>query len=89
VHSGVSVGGNHASVVRQAKVATRSRPRTRWAARHRVAKQRRDDAERIRILRVKKLVFLEAGMLRQRAADLEREVEEEEAGLIGKMCRQS
>jgi hypothetical protein len=34
------------------------------------------------MLQVAKLIFLEAELLRQRAADLEREVGEEEAGLI-------
>jgi hypothetical protein len=55
------------------------------AARQQVAQQRRDNAERIRIVQVKKLVISEAALLRQRAADLEREMEEEEAGLTGKM----
>ena len=35
------------------------------------------------MLQVEKLIFLEAELLRQRAADLEREVGEEEAGLMG------
>jgi hypothetical protein len=74
----VSVGGDHVPVLKTSQVCTSD---ALEAARQRVAQQRRDDAERIRIFQVKKLIISEAGLLRQRAADLEREAEEEEAGL--------
>jgi hypothetical protein len=80
------VGGDHAPVLTTSN-ACPSDPASDAleAARQRVAQQHRDDAERIRIFQFKKLMLFEAGLLRQRAADLEREVEEEEAGLTGKM----
>jgi hypothetical protein len=83
---GVSVGSHHAPILKASQVCS-SDPASDAleAARQRAAQQRCDDAERIRIFQVKKLIVSEAGLLRQRAADLEREVEEEEAGSTGKM----
>jgi hypothetical protein len=82
---GVSVNGDHAPTQKTSQVCSSDPPSDAVeAARQRVAQQRRDNAERIRIFQAKKLISLEAGLLRQRAADLEREAEEEEAELTGK-----
>jgi hypothetical protein len=55
------------------------------AARSRVAAQRREDAKRIRIEQVKERFLMEARALRQRAADFEREAEEDAAQLVRAM----
>jgi hypothetical protein len=82
---GVSVGGDHEPFQKTSQICSSDPPSDQVeAARQRAAQQRRDNAERIRIFQAKKLIRLEAGLLRQRAADLEHEAEEEEAELTGK-----
>jgi hypothetical protein len=79
--SGESVDCNHVIVTKPSRVCHSDEALE--AARQRVARQRRDDAERIRRIQERKLMLVEADLLRQRAADLEREAEEEATGLAG------
>jgi hypothetical protein len=84
--SDASVGVNHASMVKHRR-GRHSAPDSAEveAARRRGAAQRREQAMKACVEQEKKRASLEAWVLRQRAADLEREAEEEEARLIGEV----
>jgi hypothetical protein len=81
-----TVASPDASMESLATVAGHCQPRhSSWdieAARQRVAAQRQEDAKRIRIEQIKQRISIEAWALRQRAVDLERELEEGTALLV-------